>query len=76
MYRINSVSHKEREKFDLQSITHLDPENRWVKLAELIPWSELARSLTPVLKDISKCIPLGTPSDIGGAGSLVNVRSF
>ena len=40
MYRINSVAQNEEEKFDLQTITHLDPENRWVKLAELIPWSE------------------------------------
>ncbi len=40
MYRINSVTHKEREKFDLQRMTHLDQENRWVKLAALIPWSE------------------------------------
>ncbi len=40
MYRINSVAQSEVEKFDLQTITHLDKENRWVKLAELIPWSE------------------------------------
>ena len=40
MYRINSVAQNEGEKFDLQTITHLDQENRWVKLAELIPWSE------------------------------------
>ena len=25
----------------------LDKDNRWVKLAELIPWSEIARSLAP-----------------------------
>jgi len=24
--------------------TRLDPENRWVKLAELIPWDDLARA--------------------------------
>ncbi len=41
MYRINSVAQNEVENFDLQAITQLDQENRWVKLAELIPWSEL-----------------------------------
>ena len=41
MYRINSVAQNNVEKFDLQAINHLDEENRWVKLAELIPWSEL-----------------------------------
>ena len=40
MYRINSVAQNKVENFDLQTITHLDEENRWVKLAELIPWSE------------------------------------
>ena len=41
MYRINSVAENKVENFDLQTITQLDEENRWVKLAELIPWSEL-----------------------------------
>ncbi len=41
MYRINSVAENKVENFDLQAITQLDEENRWVKLAELIPWSEL-----------------------------------
>ena len=40
MYRINSVAQNKVAKFDLQAITHLDEENRWVKLAKLIPWSE------------------------------------
>lgn len=40
MYRINSVAQNKVENFDLQTITHLDEKNRWVKLAELIPWSE------------------------------------
>ena len=40
MYRINSVAQNKVENFDLQTITHLDEENRGVKLAELIPWSE------------------------------------
>ena len=40
MYRINSVAQNKVEKFDLQTLNHLDEENRWVKLAELIPWSE------------------------------------
>ena len=40
MYRINSVAQNKVEKFDLQTIIHLEEENRWVKLAELIPWSE------------------------------------
>ena len=40
MYRINSVAQNKVEKFDLQKTTQLDQENRWVKLAELIPWSE------------------------------------
>ncbi|MDJ0901123.1 MAG: IS5 family transposase [Xenococcus sp. MO_188.B8] len=41
MYRINSVAKNKVSNFDLQAITQLDEENRWVKLAELIPWSEL-----------------------------------
>ncbi len=41
MYRINSVAENKVSNFDLQAITQLDEENRWVKLAELIPWSEL-----------------------------------
>ena len=40
MYRINSVAQNKVEKFDLQTLNHLDEENRWVKLAELITWSE------------------------------------
>ena len=41
MYRINSVAQNKVEQFDLQMIGHLDEDNQWVKLAELIPWSEL-----------------------------------
>ena len=41
MYRINSVAKNKVENFDLQTITQLDEENRWVNLAEVIPWSEL-----------------------------------
>ena len=40
MYRINSVAENKVENFDLQAITKLDEENRWVKLSALIPWSE------------------------------------
>lgn len=40
MYRINSVAKNKVTNFDLQAITQLDEDNRWVKLAELIPWSE------------------------------------
>ena len=41
MYRINSVTQNKVENFDLQMIGHLDEDNQWVKLAKLIPWSEL-----------------------------------
>ncbi|ELS01000.1 Transposase domain (DUF772) [Xenococcus sp. PCC 7305] len=41
MYRINSVAKSKVSNFNLQTTTQLDENNRWVKLAELIPWSEL-----------------------------------
>ncbi len=57
MYRINSVSQNRVGKFDLQKTTQLDRENRWVKLAELIPWSEFE---TEYASHFSKC--MGAPA--------------
>ncbi len=58
MYRKSNESPLTPEKFELPVSVKLSPDNRWVIMAELIPWSELARSLAPD----------------GGAGSLVNLR--
>ena len=40
MYRNTNESQKEAENFDLPFGGRLSGENRWVKLAKLIPWSE------------------------------------
>jgi transposase, IS5 family len=37
--------------------TQLDPENRWVKLAELIPWDDLARAYHKNLLSLSQGRP-------------------
>ena len=45
MYRKSNQSDLTPEKFELPVALELSFENRWVIMAELIPWSELARSL-------------------------------
>ena len=40
MYRNTNKAQKKAENFDLPFGGKLSPENRWVKLAKLIPWSE------------------------------------
>ncbi len=40
MYRTTNKFHLGAEKFELPFGGKLSPENRWVKLAQLIPWSE------------------------------------
>jgi hypothetical protein len=40
MYRRSNSSQWSLENFSLPSNTKLSSENRWVKLAELIPWGE------------------------------------
>ena len=37
MYR-KEVRQKEFENFDLPFAGKLDPDNRWVRLAEIVPW--------------------------------------
>ena len=59
MYRKSEKSSITPENFELPFSEKLSPDNRWVIMAELIPWSELARSLAPD----------------GGAGSLVNLKN-
>ncbi len=41
MYRTTNKSQEEAENFDLPFGGRLSSENRWVRLAKLIPWSEL-----------------------------------
>ena len=40
MYRITNASQEKAEDFELTSGSGLSSENRWVKLAKLIPWSD------------------------------------
>jgi len=40
MYRMTNKAHSRAENFDLPFGGKLSPENRWVRLAKLIPWSE------------------------------------
>lgn len=40
MYRTTKKAQPRAEKFELPFGGKLSPENRWVKLAKLIPWSE------------------------------------
>ena len=44
MYRKSHQSDLTPEKFELPVASDLSSENRWVVMADLIPWSELARS--------------------------------
>ena len=44
MYRKSNQPDLSPEKFELPFAEKLSPDNRWVIMAELIPWSELARS--------------------------------
>ena len=46
MYRKSNQSDLTPEKFELPVAIELSSENRWVIMSELIPWSELARSLS------------------------------
>lgn len=59
MYRKSDQSNLTPEKFELPFEGKLSSENRWVIMAELIPWLELARSL----------------AEETSAGSLVNLKS-
>ncbi len=45
------------EGFDTSTGIILDPENRWVKLSNCIPWDELAESYYKMLSP-----PLGRPA--------------
>ena len=58
MYRKSKQPDLTPEKFELPFEGKLSPENRWVIMADLIPWSELARSL----------------AEETSAGSLVNLK--
>ena len=58
MYKNTNEFQDKAENFEIPFWGKLSQENRWVKLAELIPWQELARSLAPV----------------GDAGSLVILK--
>lgn len=40
MYRKEPPNPREPEKFDLRFEGQLSPNNRWVQMSELIPWSE------------------------------------
>ena len=40
MYRKSNQSELTPEKFELPFLGKLSPDNRWVIMAELIPWSE------------------------------------
>ena len=47
MYRKSNQASITPSKFELPVAVQLSPDNRWVIMAELIPWLELARSLAP-----------------------------
>ena len=57
MYRKSKQSELTPENFELPFSGKLCPDNRWLIMAKLIPWSELARSL----------------AEVSSAGSLVNL---
>jgi hypothetical protein len=40
MYRRVEQDPIEPEKFELSTLEKLSPENRWVLMAQIIPWSE------------------------------------
>ena len=42
MYRKSDQPELNPEKFELPVTVQLSPDNRWVIMAELIPWAELA----------------------------------
>ena len=44
MYRKSDQPELTPENFELPVAVKLLPDNRWVIMAELIPWAELARS--------------------------------
>ena len=48
MYRKANQSDLTPENFKLPVAMQLSPDNRWVIMAKLIPWAELARSLAEV----------------------------
>ena len=64
MYRKSSQSDLTPEKFELPVAIDLSSDNRWVIMANLISWSELARSLPTFL----------TPKAIGKAKKLTASR--
>ena len=45
MYRKSNQPELTPSKFKLPVAVELSSDNRWVIMAELIPWAELARSL-------------------------------
>ena len=43
-------------KFTLPFSSHLDPNNRWIRLAEMVPWQELYGKYTKQLcRDFGLC---------------------
>ena len=60
MYRKSNQPELTPSKFKLPVAVELSSDNRWVIMAELIPWAELARSL----------------AEETSAGSLVNIFRF
>ncbi|MEM6612934.1 MAG: hypothetical protein AAF652_11905, partial [Cyanobacteria bacterium P01_C01_bin.72] len=50
MYRTKTTSEEKAEDFKLSDGDGLSSENRWIKLAKLIPWSELARYMRQTMR--------------------------
>ena len=57
MIRYKSQNQLSFEGFETTFENQLDPSNRWVKLAELIPWDELASSYYKLMNS-----SMGAPS--------------
>ena len=67
MYRKSNHPELTPQNFKLPVAVELLPDNRWVIMAELIPWGELARSLA---EGLTPGVSPGacTPRPDGGAG--------
>ena len=57
MYRHEDRRQLELEKFYLPFEGHLNQDNRWVKLAKLIPWEEFEESYAATLADSGQGAP-------------------